>query len=367
MRRLAVGALLLAGCAFDPGGLPIEGPPDLLTDDQSVPDADQPDHGPPPPDLHRVRDGIAPGETGWPCDTASECASGFCIDGFCCLTECERDASTCMACNVPGQEGRCVFVLDGTDPRGQCDQDPPTSCGRDGLCDGQGACRKWNPGTACGSSACANGSVTYAPACDGQGSCIAGSVAACYPYACLDATRCATDCTLSPTECATGVSCNNGTCGQRSDGQPCNVDGDCQSNHCAQGVCCASACSGTCFACNLPGKVGTCAAVPAGLDPLNQCTATSRTSCGDDGTCDGSGGCRLWKAGTPCSAPSCSGDTALGAGTCNGTGTCQPPATSTACSPYGCDPTNAACFTSCTSDMQCAPGKKCNPARNKCH
>jgi len=366
MRALGIAVLLVGGCTFDPGAVdPGGGPPDGDLVDAHVPDGDEPGLAT-PPDLHRVPDGIAPGALGWPCGSAAECANGYCIDGYCCENPCDRDASTCQACNVPGQEGRCVFVLAGTDPRGQCDQDPPQSCGRDGLCDGKGHCRNWNAGTACGGSSCANGTVIYAPACDGTGNCVAGSSASCYPYVCANGSACATDCTLSPSECASGATCTNGICGKRSDGQPCNVAGDCQSNHCEESVCCASACSGTCFACNLPGKVGTCAPVPAGLDPLNQCTATSRTTCGLDGTCDGSGACRNWVAGTPCAGLTCLGDSVVSARSCDGMGNCQPPLSTTSCAPYTCNPGNATCFTSCTSNMECAQGHFCKTNKMKC-
>ena len=38
----------------------------------------------------------------------------------------------------------------------------------------------------------------------------------------------------------------------------------CNTNFCAQGVCCSTACAGTCASCALTGSVGTCASVPAG-------------------------------------------------------------------------------------------------------
>jgi hypothetical protein len=41
-------------------------------------------------------------------------------------------------------------------------------------------------------------------------------------------------------------------------GQGCTYDSDCTSGHCADGVCCNSACTGNCEACNLAGTEGTC-------------------------------------------------------------------------------------------------------------
>ena len=83
----------------------------------------------------------------------------------------------------------------------------------------------------------------------------------------------------------------------------------CASGLCQQGVCCASTCSGTCASCALTGTLGTCTNIPAGTDPLNACTDATAATCGTDGTCDGSGKCRLYAAGTVCAAQSCTGAT----------------------------------------------------------
>ena len=42
------------------------------------------------------------------------------------------------------------------------------------------------------------------------------------------------------------------------------VDGDCESRHCADGVCCDMACTGNCVDCNLGMLKGTCSPVPVG-------------------------------------------------------------------------------------------------------
>jgi hypothetical protein len=141
----------------------------------------------------------------------------------------------------------------------------------------------------------------------------------------------------------------------------------CNSGFCAQGVCCSTACAGLCASCALAGSVGTCASVPAGQDPLNQCTDAGAASCGTDGTCNGGGACRMYGAGTQCVAPSCTGSTLTSQRTCNGTGTCQA-ATTSSCVPYGCNATS--CKTTCaaTSDCSGAPyvcvGTTCSSATN---
>ncbi len=63
----------------------------------------------------------------------------------------------------------------------------------------------------------------------------------------------------------------------------CTTDGDCDTGHCVDGLCCETSKCGTCQACNVDaGSAGTCTNVPAGKrDP---------DSCG--GTCDGNGSCK---------------------------------------------------------------------------
>ena len=85
---------------------------------------------------------------------------------------------------------------------------------------------------------------------------------------------------------------------------------DCAHNFCAQGVCCATACTGTCASCALAGTMGTCTSVPAGQDPLNQCTDQGVATCGTDGSCNGSGACRKYASGTTCVAADLHGNDA---------------------------------------------------------
>jgi hypothetical protein len=89
-------------------------------------------------------------------------------------------------------------------------------------------------------------------------------------------------------------------------------------------------------------------------------------SCGNDGTCNGAGACRLYVTGTQCVAPACSVSTFTPARTCNGTGTCQTVSNS-GCSPYACG--TGACRTSCTGNADCLSpnvciGSTCAPAPN---
>jgi uncharacterized repeat protein (TIGR01451 family) len=126
---------------------------------------------------------------------------------------------------------------------------------------------------------------------------------------------------------------------------------DCTTASCVDGFCCGGGCSGTCEACNVGGSEGTCAAIAANTDPVNECGAlcavcdgnggsgagacvpatdgtdpnnecatAAQDSCDFDGQCNGAGACRFYAAGTAClsqAATPCSNPN-----TCDGTGTC---------------------------------------------
>lgn len=77
-------------------------------------------------------------------------------------------------------------------------------------------------------------------------------------------------------------------------GESCQADDECVSGHCADGVCCDTACDEDCEKCDLPGQVGFCADVPAGHD--------DRDTCAPIEVCDGVGVCVL-PDGQPCSGP----------------------------------------------------------------
>lgn len=110
----------------------------------------------------------------------------------------------------------------------------------------------------------------------------------------------------------------------RGQGEACSTSADCHAGlACADGLCCDKACSG-CFACSAAlngAKDGTCLPVPSGQVAHDACKA-SGSPCGLDGTCDGSGSCRLGAKGAPCGS-ACSGST-LTVSACDGAGACTP-------------------------------------------
>lgn len=90
-----------------------------------------------------------------------------------------------------------------------------------------------------------------------------------------------------------GVCGGSNACTMVDNGYACGNNTECSSGFCVDGVCCASACTGTCMACNVVGSAGTCSPVPQG-----QTDANSSPICG--GICDGQGMCQS-NSGATCS------------------------------------------------------------------
>jgi hypothetical protein len=148
-----------------------------------------------------------------------------------------------------------------------------------------------------------------------------------------------------------GVDCGGpvASCSTRcAQGRTCLAASDCGSGYCVDGVCCGSACTGTCQACSAARKGsgfdGVCGTTRIGTDPDDECSDQGAASCGTSGSCDGSGACQRYPAGTVCSL----------AYECGGAGTC----------PTACGPSNASGDASCVSHYYCdgvGPGA-CQPA-----
>ena len=291
------------------------------------------------------------------CSMASQCASGRCVDGTCCNTDC---SGACQACDVAGSVGTCTPAPAGQDPDNECAEQPASTCGRDGTCDGSGACRRYPVGTQCAPGNCTGSTEYAASACTAAGMCQAGMSRPCAPNVCSGGS-CASACTQQ-IDCQAGFFCDLNTCRpRRANGNACSMGFQCASNTCADGVCCATGCGQACHACNLAGSAGTCTAIADGVDPAGECPAQPASTCGRQGACNGRGACRLHPLGTPCGSQTCSGSTETPTPTCNGAGACQPGVTRT-CPGTLCSGT--ACATSCTTAAQCQPGHKC--VRNTC-
>jgi len=291
------------------------------------------------------------------CITGGACASGKCVDGYCCESAC---TGSCEACDVAGSYGKCVPVTDG--PHG----------GRL-ACYGVGACAQvcdgvtratctW-PGSTktCSAATCTGAMLTSAGTCDGMGTCKT-TTTGCAPYACDGTSACKTTC-AADTDCTSGY-CMGGAClDKKVTGTACTAARECQSGFCADGYCCESACGEVCGACDMPGQLGKCVAikgepraartVKCPTDPANKCASrlcdgTDRLQCLDYVGSD-----------VVCLEASCKDGQVSNAATCNGKGACSTPVTSS-CGVFACDPVTKACKTSCATSAECLAGYQCS-------
>ena len=248
---------------------------------------------------------------GQSCAAASECGSGNCVDGACCDLAC---TATCYGCAVGGNVGKCLPL-----PAGASDTQALVACSKGQTCDGKGVCKKANGQACTGASECSLGFCTDYRCCDKACSSVCwtcaatGSAGKCIPMAA------GKEDTTATTPCTGSSACDGkGSC-RKATGQACASAVDCGSGFCVDGYCCKEACSATCMACNVPGKEGSCLAVPAGTsDPQ------AASPCAAPQACDGKGICK--KA----SGQSCSAAADCGSGFCTD-GVCCDKACSASC------------------------------------
>jgi len=285
------------------------------------------------------------------CAADAECTSQHCNDGVCCNVDCAR---VCRTCNLVGKVGTCSPTPEGQ-AHPMCPTEASSTCGSAGVCDGLGSCSKYPANTVCGPPTCSGNALLSAQACDGLGSCGQREVHDCAPYRCT-VDVCTSSCKTNA-DCADGIACVNGSCGPKQDGQKCGGDAECLNQHCVDSVCCESACQGSCRSCALPNLAGKCALVAVGAaDPRAICVDMSAASCGTDGKCDSTGGCRKYATGTVCATETCAGDVYTGQSTCNASGQCIKPSAQ-ACNPYHCNAST--CYNACSTDLQCVAPNIC--------
>jgi hypothetical protein len=305
---------------------------------------------------------------GTTCAAAAECGSGFCSpDQVCCDKACTDACTACVKVSTGLADGTCGPVQLGQDPHDDCAADANGSCGKDGTCDGKGGCHLTASGTPCGSASCSGSTFTPGKTCNGTGTCAAaGSPVDCGQNACTT-DGCKTAC-ASDADCGTTAYCdkNSSKCtGKKSNGTACAVGNECTSGACVEGVCCNTACSGTCLSClsaKTGGASGTCAFITAGM-PDARCTAADKSTCGQDGNCNGAGQCEKWSSSTVCAAATCSGGNYLAARTCSN-GICNP-AAQTACGGAVCDAASG-CRTTCATAADCTGNNYCDASTKKC-
>jgi hypothetical protein len=122
-------------------------------------------------------------------------------------------------------------------------------------------------------------------------------------------------------------------------GTPCATGGECASGLCADEVCCDRSCTQRCEAClssenDGAAPDGTCAPIPWGADPEDECP------------------------------DKCNGDEVL-VGACDGASLCQWE-DAVVCFPYTCSSVDTACYDSCTGNAQCAAGASCDSTDDVC-
>jgi hypothetical protein len=310
---------------------------------------------------------IAKKSNGEACNTEAQCVSGRCVDGFCCNTAC---LGQCQACDVANSEGTCTTITGAPHGSRQPCAGDGSACR--GQCDGATSDRCIYPGSAqsCGAPGkCENGVATLGTSCRGDGSCGPFQQQDCGIFGC-DAIKvlCAGNCTVDG-DCAPIAApndggllpafCSGGICrASLPDGSLCGSATQCDSGHCVDGVCCESACNGTCESCNQPAKLGTCAAV-AGSPRSGRPACQGSGTCG--GFCDGTNrtSCSMPGLSVACGVGTCINGFTSEAPTCNSNGVCLADTSPTQCFPFACDPSAPACLTTCGQDSDCAPGAKC--------
>jgi hypothetical protein len=126
---------------------------------------------------------VAKRGTGVSCMSDAQCATGNCINGFCCgSTSCP----SCQSCGVRGSEGMCADLPAGsTDPMGMCADEGVASCGTNGRCNGAGNCQRYPVGTPC-NQACEGENLTSST-CDAAGMCSVSETHDCTPLMCTTA------------------------------------------------------------------------------------------------------------------------------------------------------------------------------------
>lgn len=213
------------------------------------------------------------------------------------------------------------------------------------------------PGAACvGNDDCSSGVCDLGICCQGPctgacRACVAGT-GACEPVRSAD----------DADTCARASTCDaSGAC-KKKDGQTCGTGGECASGHCVDGVCCNSACSGACEACDGAVK-GRCDVV-AGRPRGNRPCASDGSSCG--GACDGVRRevCRFPSPQVGCGTACKDGVRTPSA--CDGAGACKVLAAEACPGNYACADA-ATCKTTCAVDGDCrslfaCKAGKCEPS-----
>jgi hypothetical protein len=344
-------------------------------------------------------DGIT---TGSKCGSGGQCATGYCVDGVCCNEACTGKCQSCTG-------GTCTSLTAPAPGKGTCDpyvcgaSDCKTTCTADTDCIATSYCNKTtskcelriDKGAACTTaSQCKTGYCVGGYCCNEActGACQvcnqSGSFGTCVTVTGTDACAAPPDTGTdagSDTEPATDSATTSDTSvtppgdGEIADGgtklpaQPvivgeftrCNVDSECSTGHCVEGVCCNTECLDKCHSCALISSPGICTPSPLGVDMRNDCGPALKCL----GTCNGGGQCIGAGAGTTCARNRCTTQSeGVGAAYCQSPGgKCDTAAAVPfKCDPYVCEPAFGACRSSCKNSLDCVNGFVCDVTSKTC-
>ncbi|HEX3854444.1 MAG TPA: hypothetical protein VHW01_25955 [Polyangiaceae bacterium] len=265
--------------------------------------------------------------------TGTNCLEAICLDGSCATSTAPAEtACSDHGGSVCDRTGKCVACLIASD----CPA-PTTACKVNVCKVDTHTCS--TAARALGVACKENGGLV----CDGAGACVS--------------THC-TDGVLDSDE--TDVDCG-GSCGAKckdtAPQQKCKIAADCVSGMCSGTplLCqpppaCAATCAGSCVSCSVPGKLGSCAKLPPGVDD-------AASVCMINATCDGSGAC-VSSQSKAHFGDACTQDLDCFNGNC-GAGLCKLAngdacAEDAACKSGRC---SANVCAACTGDTDCASGK----------
>jgi hypothetical protein len=138
------------------------------------------------------------------CTLGTQCASGECVDGYCCNSTC---TASCQACDVAGALGTCTTLTSG-EPHGS-----RAACAGSGTCQGQctGSTSCTYSTAQCEPQSCSGGLEKTASSCNGAGSCNSQTSVACSGGLACNGTSCYTSCS-SDSQCAAGCCDSSGGC-----------------------------------------------------------------------------------------------------------------------------------------------------------
>jgi alpha-tubulin suppressor-like RCC1 family protein len=304
---------------------------------------------------------------GIPDVTPSTCPSGMIRCSGQCVDPMSTDhcGPSCAICTAPSgaratcNGTSCGYACDGDlracgsacIPTGGCcsDSECPPQGGKTGMCD---------TSTHQCSYACDADKRPCGNTCIPKSGCCASGDCNGVCQTCVSNT-CTSVKSQDDTDSCSGTCDATGACKSKQ-GQMCQatVGGCVGGTTCApDGYCCDQACSGSCMACDIAGRLGMCTPVASGNPHGN------RTSCGV-GICAGAcanrsdGQCSYPIAS--CGSPSCSGTEFVDQGTCS-TGACVTPPPKACDNGFACSANS--CKTACATDADCLPTHFCSGGR----